>query len=899
MNINPSSAPLNNVKAAPPQIDSTLEKIGKTIGDTVKENTREGTFIGDNMLLTGAGGVVGTIATGSAINKTVKAIPAVQEAVNTVFVKNGKAVGGGAALAASALLMEDAVAAYKEGNTTRAALEGTGSVVLGLGGAELIGRNYDIPVLKSALSGPAAATGKFLHNHGLGVLGAGTMAGSAYLANSGVQDIKNENYLMGAGKLVGAGVGTLGGAEIMAHNYDVGPLKGILSTPAKAVAEFAKDNAGGLGGVAITGAGAALGASGLKDIEEGKSLLGGAKLAGASIAGLGGVEMVGRTYNIPVADKALTGTAEWMKNNVKAVTGGVAMAGGIYALQDGIREFGQEDTNKWLASAKIAGGATGALGGLEMIGRNFNIPGMDRALTGPVKYIFTSKAGLVGAGGLVAASGVGAAADGVRRLTTGKGLMNDAIGAAEFTAGVAAVTGGTSLVGYATGSEKLMAVFPKNLDVIGASALLAGGAALTKHTVEDLKENGLTFKNVGKATGAGLLLTGGSQLAVGKFSQKAGEAIGERGAQGVLSLGAGAAAFKLGEKALEEGKNFLADTDDLKTGAKALGFGAGAAASGAAAVSLAENATGVELWEHADVGLGAGLIAGGGALAKNSLDDLKENGLTLKNTAKATGAAAAMTGGAHILANKAGLSGADKLFSKGYQTIGAVGLGAASYKLGEMALKEAQAFAEDPNEMSGLKAVGLGTAAAASGTGAIGLAGKAANIPILEKAAVKMFEKGGQTAASIGLGMAAYKLGDLAVDQGKQFVEKPSLKSGAAAAGLATAGVLAGSGGVAMAGKALGMPGVEKAGTFVFEKMGSGIEGTARYASKGAEKIVQSAVKHPFATLGVLAVAGAGGYYLYYQSKDSEAAQNSDVQPAAEAPQSPSLSETEAVGSGG
>lgn len=50
--------------------------------------------------------------------------------------------------------------------------------------------------------------------------------------------------------------------------------------------------------------------------------------------------------------------------------------------------------------------------------------------------------------------------------------------------------------------------------------------------------------------------------------------------------------------------------------------------------------------------------------------------------------------------------------------------------------------------------------------------------------------------------------------------------------------------------------------------MGAGLETTAHYAGKSAEAVFNTAVKHPFATLGALAVAGAGGYYLYSHNRD-------------------------------
>lgn len=135
---------------------------------------------------------------------------------------------------------------------------------------------------------------------------------------------------------------------------------------------------------------------------------------------------VGRNYNIPVMKSALSGSAEWAKTNVKAVTGATAVAGGAFAIKDGVDRLG-EGGNKWLAGAEIAGGVVGTLGGAELGARNFNIPVLNQALTGPVKYMFTSKGGITVSGGTVAAAGLGAAADGVRRLTTEKGIVNDGI----------------------------------------------------------------------------------------------------------------------------------------------------------------------------------------------------------------------------------------------------------------------------------------------------------------------------------------------------------------------------------------------------------------------------------------------------------------------------------------
>ncbi|PKL76178.1 MAG: hypothetical protein CVV27_11585, partial [Candidatus Melainabacteria bacterium HGW-Melainabacteria-1] len=260
------------------------------------------------------------------------------------------------------------------------------------------------------------------------------------------------------------------------------------------------------------------------------------------------------------------------------------------------------------------------------------------------------------------------------------------------------------------------------------------------------------------------------------------------------------------------------------------------------------------------------------AMGKHTLDSVSKDGVNLVNTGTATAAALMGTGGTHIVLNKFGVEAADKAFVKGYETIAAAGLGVATYKLGEMAVESAKDYVKDTDDVvSGLKAIGLGTAAVATGTTATGLVGHAFNIPVLEQGARKVAEKGWQPASALVLGAATVKLGDMALDQGKKFVNKPGLDHGAAAVGLATAGVLTGAGATALVGRTFGIHGVERAGMVVLEKTAEGVSTTGKYIGKGAEKVFNAAVQHPFATLGVLAAAAGTGYYFYNKSKNEEA----------------------------
>ena len=79
------------------------------------------------------------------------------------------------------------------------------------------------------------------------------------------------------------------------------------------------------GGVTLA-AGGAFVKSGVDDIKEGSNLLGAGKIAAGSVAVLGGAELVGRQFNIPVVKEALTGLVK-SKAGLTASSGIAAAAG--------------------------------------------------------------------------------------------------------------------------------------------------------------------------------------------------------------------------------------------------------------------------------------------------------------------------------------------------------------------------------------------------------------------------------------------------------------------------------------------------------------------------------------------------------------------------------------------
>ncbi|HEY9840606.1 MAG TPA: hypothetical protein V6D23_09140 [Candidatus Obscuribacterales bacterium] len=355
----------------------------------------------------------------------------------------------------------------------------------------------------------------------------GTLVGDHYVA-------------VGAGTIVG-GIAAVAGIAKIADNVPV----------VKEALEFVFDKNGKLvAGTAAAGAAYMLGEDAIQSFKEGSTVKGLAEGAGTAVAGLGAVELVGRQFDIPVAKEALTKTLDAIGDNAMAIGGGLAAAGGSYAVKKGVDQF--KDGNKLAGAALSAGGVVGVLGGAELVGRQFNIPILKEALTGPAKALFNSKGGKIATGGAVGLTGVGTGIDGVRRLTTQKGALNDAIGVAELTAGITAATGGTSLVGMAIGNETLARALPESMEFVGAAAALGTAAALGKHTVESVSKNGVTLFNTATGTGAALAALGGTQLVAGKLGITSVEKAFSKGWEPVLGVGLGVASYKFGAGAMRE-----------------------------------------------------------------------------------------------------------------------------------------------------------------------------------------------------------------------------------------------------------------------------------------------------------------------------------------------------------
>ena len=358
-----------------------------------------------------------------------------------------------------------------------------------------------------------------------------------------------DHYILAGGSAIIGTTAAVAGVAKLAEKY---------AAVDRAVEFVFKDNGKLLLGAAAAGTSYVLAEDAVASFKEGSSIKGGAEVLGATLAGMGGTELIGRQFDIPVMKDAISGPARWIGNNAMAVSGGAAAAGSLVLAGKGVHDISEGKTLQ--GAAEISGGVIGTLGGAELIGRHYNIPIMKEALSGPFKAIFGNHGiSKVVGGGITGLAGVAGIADGGRRLTQNKGLLNDAIGTVEITAGVTGITGGISLVGMGIKNEKLAGVFKDNLEIVAGVGLAAGATALAKHSFNNIKENGLGLINTTTATGATLMGLGATQTIASKLGVSGLNHAFAKGWQPVLGVGLGVASYKLGANAIKEGKAFMDD----------------------------------------------------------------------------------------------------------------------------------------------------------------------------------------------------------------------------------------------------------------------------------------------------------------------------------------------------
>lgn len=335
----------------------------------------------------------------------------------------------------------------------------------------------------------------------------------------------------------------------------------------------------GAGAVVNGGASYVLAEDAVKSFKNGKTVKGSVEAVASAGTGLAALELGAKQVGVDF--RPLRATSEFVGKHAQSIGAGVAVVGGGVAIKSGIDDL--KEGKKLKGGTKIAAGTVAIAGGAELVGREFGVKYMDRALTGPIKAVFGNNGVGVGVAGVaIAGAGVVAGYDGVKRLTKNKGIGNDLIGIAEVTGATTAVTGGASLVGVATKNQALAGVFKQNADVIGAVALGAGAVAMGKYTADSMKKNGVTLVNSATATGTGLATLGVLSIAGEKVGVKALASSFDKGWKPVAAAGLGLATYKLAKGAVREAKEGNA--------VNALGQGGAAVVTGGVSLAIAGKA---------------------------------------------------------------------------------------------------------------------------------------------------------------------------------------------------------------------------------------------------------------------------------------------------------------------
>jgi hypothetical protein len=316
-----------------------------------------------------------------------------------------------------------------------------------------------------------------------------------------------------------------------------------------------------------------------------------AKIGLGTVGVLGGAQTVGMAYNIPVLRDALTGTLERIADNGMAVLGGGALVGSAYAARFAANRFAaataehgaHRGANALVGVTASAAAGAGTLGGLELIGRQYHIPVMDRLLTNTVQYLSHGGIGAVAGGGfLLAGSGV-LGAEAIANLRgDGPALVSVTEGMGAVTAGL----GGLELMGHGLGIKPLEGLLTQHAPALGSAALAGMGAALTRDSVADMKENGLGVGNSLAATLGSTAAVGGTGLLADTLGWQGAATFAGHGSEVVAGAGLALATAALARGAAQR----LRQGDVLA----ATGYAAGAAVTGSGSLGLVGSGLGID-----------------------------------------------------------------------------------------------------------------------------------------------------------------------------------------------------------------------------------------------------------------------------------------------------------------
>lgn len=239
----------------------------------------------------------------------------------------------------------------------------------------------------------------------------------------------------------------------------------------------------------------------------------GAKLTTSTLVSLGGTEVVGRAYNIPVAKQVLSHTVKTLLENAQTLLGTGLIAAGVKAghtaLQQGRSAIGQTNTRTLNGLRAIGAGVSGAfasLAGTQLIGQQHDIPYADQALTQTLKTLASSDT-LIGTTGAALTGGAIIGAD--QTLKNLKQSGNPFISAALACGSLVAGLGGIELVGQAAQLEQTQGLLTNNAPALQGLCLGAVGLAWLSHVRQRIQQDQLTgTRGLEVSAGAAATLSG-------------------------------------------------------------------------------------------------------------------------------------------------------------------------------------------------------------------------------------------------------------------------------------------------------------------------------------------------------------------------------------------------------
>ena len=282
-----------------------------------------------------------------------------------------------------------------------------------------------------------------------------------------------------------------------------------------------------------------------------------AKLAAGALGTLGGLQIVGSSLDIPMLDHALSTPVSKALDNGQAIVGAAVAGGGIAAGKFAMQRFqaaanGEaraRNISLGLASAVTSAAAT--LGGVELIGRNFHIPVVDKALSGTIEYLSAGGLGAVAGGTLLAGGAVQLGSEAVNNFKKGG---NDFLTLGEGMGAVTAGLGGVQLAGHGLGLKATEGLLTEHGELMLATALTGSGASALRTSIKDMQKSGLRPINSLGLTAAAGLLPGGLTLAADSLGLKAAADFLSDAAVTGVGLGMGLTSFAVGRSAVDSAR---------------------------------------------------------------------------------------------------------------------------------------------------------------------------------------------------------------------------------------------------------------------------------------------------------------------------------------------------------